>query len=562
MKTWNLGNTTVRNPERIKDALRVFRDEFAGRKFDIPTQNEFFISLIRAGVIKGDPNQAGSRDWSARKWASAFNKLGLALPRGTKSNPVVTITDAGEALLSEDSLASDIFLRQMLKIQLPSPTEDNLDGASIHPFYLVLSVAVELVRRNMKPLGKEEIALFLQSATNDNQTGEIVDSISHYREARDAITGRIGKRKFFLDSLLIKATHLYGDAVTKQKMGTMQDYSDTTVRYSAITGVFTIGRQSLSIKEDQLNLAFAIVDAGIPHLCEETDFLGVFHNPSLPALPTDDVDFLESDIEALKLRLDELSLETGATISSRENIDGANIAKLKRRREDLEDELTALKEIQFYRSQHNEDQVEDIKGLFESIANRETIGGSDYLPAWAEWNVWRVFLSINTIANPISDTRGFKINSELFPIHHAKGGQSDLRFEYEDGTIVPAEITLSSNERQFNMEGEPVKFHVKTIIEKNQSSEVIGLFTAPDVHVSTAHEFFGADFYSSKIGGVVKMNIVPLTFNQLQSLLPGQKNSCENGSELLSKLRGLINLKDSSEDGSVWLDKINHTLAV
>ncbi len=562
MKTWNLGNTTVRNPERIKDALRVFRDEYSGKKFDIPTQNEFFTSLIKAGVIKGDPNQPGSRDWGARKWASAFNKLGLALPRGTKSNPTVMITAAGESLLSDESLESDVFLRQMLKIQLPSPTEDNLEGASVHPFFLVLSVAVELIRREMKPLGKEEIALFLQSANNDNMTNEIVDSITMYRTARDEIKGSVGKSRFFRDSLLIRGRFIYGDDVTSTKLNTLKDYSDTTVRYSAITGVFTIGRQSLSIKEDQINLAFAIVDAGVPKLYAESDFMEVFHNPSLPALPTDNVSFLQTDIEALNSRLAQLSLETGSVVARRTEVEEESVNKLKRRREDLEEELTSLKEIQFYRSQHNSDQIDDIKGLFESIKNRETIGGSDYLPAWAEWNVWRVFLSINTIANPVNETRGFKINSDLFPVHHAKGGQADLCFEYDDGTIIPAEITLSSRERQFTMEGEPVKFHVKSIVEKNQSSEVIGLFTAPDVHVATAHEFFGADYYSEKMGRVVKMNIVPLTFNQLQSLLPGQKNSCVNGNQLLSRLRSLIQLKESSSDGSVWLDKINQSLAV
>lgn len=561
MKTWNLGNTTVRNPERIRDALRVFRDEYSGRTFDVATQNEFFTSLIRADVIKGDPNQTGSRDWSARKWASAFNKLGLALPRGTKANPVVTITPAGEALLSDDSLESDVFLRQMLKIQLPSPTEDDLEGASIHPFFLVLSVAVELIKRDMKPLGKEEISLFLQSATRDNQVNEIVDSIAHYRQAKDEIQGKIGKRKFFLDSLLIKATQLYGNEATKQKMGTLQDYSDTTVRYSAITGIFTIGRQSLIIKEDQTNLAYAIIEAGIPKLYDEAEFWEFFHNPSLPALPTDNASFLENDISSLTARLRELSQHTGATVLDRGEVEYDNVNKLKKRREDLEDELTSLKEIQFYRSQHDHQQVNDIIGLFESIKNRETIGGSDYLPAWAEWNVWRVFLSINTIANPISETRGFKINSELFPVHHAKGGQADLCFEYDDGTIIPAEITLSSRERQFTMEGEPVRFHVKSIVEKNQSSEVIGLFTAPDVHVATAHEFFKADYYSEKLGKVVQMNIVPLTFEQLQSLLPGQRNACNNGAELLSKLRDIIQLKSTSEDGHVWLQKIQNVMA-
>lgn len=561
MKTWNLGNTTVRNPERIRDALRVFKDEFEGKRFDVPTQNQFFNSLITAGVVKGDPSQPGSRDWSARKWASAFNKLGLALPRGTKQNPVVTITDAGNALLSDDVIESDIFLRQMLKIQLPSPTEDNLEGASIHPFYLVLSVGVKLEELGLKSMTKEEIALYMQSATNDNQTDEIVASIKAYRAVRDEIKGSVPKSQYFIEQLSNKVLELYGE-VTKQKLSTLKDYSDTTVRYSAITGIFTIGRQSLQIKEDQLNLARAITEAGPQPVLEEADFWVAFHNPTVPALPTDNANFLERDIETLTNRLDELSQSTGAELAGREAIFDANVLQLKRRREDLESELISQKEIQFYRQQNETSQVEDIKSLFESIIARETIGGSDYRPAWAEWGVWRVFLSINTIANPVSSTRGFKINSELYPVHHAKGGATDLMFEYDDGTIVPAEITLSSNERQFNMEGEAVKFHIKSVLEANQSKEVIGVFTAPDVHIATAHEFFNAEFYSQKMNGVVKLNIVPLSFDQLQSLLPGQKNACNNGNELLSKLRTLIKLKESADDGAKWLDRINETIPV
>lgn len=95
MKTWNLGNTTVRNPERIKDALRVFNENFEGQAFTIEAQNQFFSALIEANVIKGDPNQAGSRDWSGRKWGSAFNKLGLAMPRGTAASPIIQLLQPG-----------------------------------------------------------------------------------------------------------------------------------------------------------------------------------------------------------------------------------------------------------------------------------------------------------------------------------------------------------------------------------------------------------------------------------------------------------------------------------
>ena len=561
MKTWNLGNTTVRNPERIKDALRVFRDEFAGRCFDVPTQQEYFSALITAGVIKGDPHQSGSRDWSARKWASAFNKLGLALPRGTSQNPVITITPAGEALLDDSNLESDVFLRQLLKIQLPAPTEDSLDGAAIHPFYLVLSVAVLLQDRDMKPLNKEEIALYLQSATRDDQAQAIVGAIQAYRLGRQSVEGRNQKRKYFLEHLSKKVEALYGE-VTSQKISTLQDYSDTTVRYSSITGIFTIGRQTLVIKEDQLNLAKALVEVGAPRLLSEEEFFEVFHNPSLPSLPTDDQTFLEQDIVALSARLAELSLDTGAEIKTEAQAQGLSIAQLKRTRQELEQELIRLKEVQFYRAQSQQDQIEDIVSLFDSIAAKEIIGGSDYLPAWAEWGVWRVLLSINTIANQVSETRGFKINSELYPIHHAKGGAADLLFRYEGGSIIPAEITLVTSERQFNMEGEAVKFHVKSVVEGNRGSEVIGLFAAPDIHVATAHEFYNADFYSQKLEDVIKLNIVPLTFKQLQSLLPGQKNSCRSGAELLERLRSLNHLKSDSGNGAAWLLRIGQTLDV
>lgn len=63
------------------------------------------------------------------------------------------------------------------------------------------------------------------------------------------------------------------------------------------------------------------------------------------------------------------------------------------------------------------------------------------------------------------------------------------------------------------------------------------------------------------MNGVVKLNIVPLSFDQLQSLLPGQKNACNNSSELLSKLRDLIKLKENADDGAVWLHQINTALA-
>ena len=560
MKTWNLGNTTVRNPERIKAGLRILKENFEGKVFDLDAQKEFFEALLSAGVIEGDPPQERNRAASGRKWQSVCNKLGL-VQRSTRIHGIISVTDAGNALLSEEVLESDVYLRQMLKVQLPSPTESNLEGAAIHPFYLVLAVSVRLDEQGLKGLTKEEIALYLQSATSDGQVDEIVEKIKTYRTQRDAIEGRTGKRRFFLEKLTLKAQELYADAVNKQKIETLQTYSDTTARYSAITGIFGIGRQSLVIKEDQINLAKAIIDKGSPAILEDEEFLDIFHNPMLPALPTDNTDFLKHDINALSERLSGLAGETGAQLRERTDVSKANIIQLKRRREDLEQELITQKEMQFYREQGQSDQVSDILSLFESIKAREIIGGSDYMPAWAEWGVWRVFLSINTIANPISETRGFKINSELYPIHHAKGGAADLRFEYEDNTIIPAEVTLNTGERQYAAEREPVRNHVLKLIEINPSVSVIGVFVAPVIQPRTAHDFFSvhqSGDYSQALNRVVPIDIVPLTIEQLCRFLPGQSQGCNDYSELRAKLDEILLLREHCHNGNEWLSSIEH----
>lgn len=633
MKYWNLGNTTVRNPQRIKDALLVLKQQFEGQTFTEEVQKRYFDALVEAGIIEGEPRKDGGKEQSGRKWGAAFNQLGLA--KCWKTKPPIEVTAAGNALLSDDTLDSDVFLRQMLKIQLPSPTEGALDNAAIHPFYLVLSVAVLLEQEGMKGISKEELALFVQPAYRDDQGPAIVEQIKEYRTERAKVTGRVVKRRFFREHLAAKVNELFAEEVgprvemvkrlhrgyhqdgafvsssagtdllnrlsttgkgynTKKaaaartmfvdmvrngssveelqaaaisyvfsvRMDTLGDYADTTVRYSAITGVFAIGRQLLSLKEDQLNLARAIVDAGSPSMLEGEEFWATFHNPTLPALPTDSTDFLERDIDALSDRLDELSVQTGSKRQEHAAVAGAGVLQLKRRREDLEQELISQKELQFYRAQGRPDQVADIISHFESIKEGEIIGGSDYLPAWAEWGVWRVFLSINTIANPISKTRGFKIDTELFPVHHAKGGAADLHFEYDEDTIVPAEITLNTGERQYAAEREPVRTHVAKLVEQNPKANVIGVFVAPTIQPRTAYDFYtagSAGDYSAQLGRVIRLNIVPLTIDQLCQLLPGQRLSCENSDDLKARLGELLALRPAppNGDGTQWITRIN-----
>lgn len=75
MKTWNIGNTTVRNPYRLREALQLFRATMSGRPFKKEEQQEFLNELVKAGMV--DSTRVVAGDDGGRKFASAFKQLGF-----------------------------------------------------------------------------------------------------------------------------------------------------------------------------------------------------------------------------------------------------------------------------------------------------------------------------------------------------------------------------------------------------------------------------------------------------------------------------------------------------
>ncbi|NJM40793.1 MAG: hypothetical protein HC853_08485 [Anaerolineae bacterium] len=100
MKTWNIGNTTVRNPRRLRDALKLFVDKMQGRPFGKVEQQEYLNHMVEAGLVESD--RASQGDDGGRKFASAFKQLGFVTDwqRGRAWN----LTAVGRLLC--DSLSS------------------------------------------------------------------------------------------------------------------------------------------------------------------------------------------------------------------------------------------------------------------------------------------------------------------------------------------------------------------------------------------------------------------------------------------------------------------------
>lgn len=138
---WNIGNTSVRNPWRIQNGLRLFAAEFSGNLDGKERERAFVERLVESGLVASEE----PTDWHGRKFRSCFAKMGFATAKDDtykKRGGDVTLarirerlpelrgfpyelTPAGKRLLAAASQAAigDAFLRQLIRLEIPSPIE-------------------------------------------------------------------------------------------------------------------------------------------------------------------------------------------------------------------------------------------------------------------------------------------------------------------------------------------------------------------------------------------------------------------------------------------------------
>jgi hypothetical protein len=339
--------------------------------------------------------------------------------------------------------------------------------------------------------------------------------------------------------------------------GTLGDYADTTVRYSAITSLFSLSGNKMVLIAERLPLIERLIAEGFPS-APDRQYLDHFYADNAPHLPTDDADFLRVFVAQLEQRRETLRAEAQVEPVVRERPPvGATLLDLKRYQLELETENAEYKEVLFYRAQSTPEAIQDIHRYFAGIRQRDLMGGETYLPAFLEWTSWRVFLAINRLAGPVSKTRNFRLDEELNPVHHAKGGVADTVFDYDDYTMV-VEVTLNTSERQWSAEAEPVPRHVARVMEE-RDRPVYCLFVAPTIHPDTAHTFLRSEL--SVRGQFRRIHIVPLTLEQLERLLNSFAERRFGPAELRVLTEGLLALREGCADGREWLQRLSEHFA-
>ena len=516
-KAWNLGNTTVREAQRLRAGLSVLagsplEDNLEGRE----RERALAILLGEAEVLRIQRGPAEDFSDLGRKWRAAMMQLGFIrtdserlAENGVTGVAPYSITDNGRRLIAATSLPAqqECFLRALLALQLPSPVEKFLSVPAFSPLRVFLGVLRELERVGADAaVSKTEMAAVVELLTSESAIPAAVERIIHYR-------GEMAKAKGQERNKL--ETDFLESANASQIPRTLEDYADSNFRYLRLTGLFKQEKNRLGIAPHRRTLVEAILAA--PFLPKDgRDYLDHLWNGS--GIPTDDREIAIAEArEAVRA----LTTAGGKAFLPAE-IEQRSVADVLQILHNLEEQLVQTRERAYASAQRGqwENIVEYLNGL---ISNGRPIPVKE-APAYFEWAIWRAFLAIDSLVNEPWECRKFDVYEgqepfeSFLPTGCAKGGGPDLVFEFEHFALV-VEVTLTASSRQEAAEGEPVRRHVAMFADSyaHQSKPVYGLFLSLSVDTNTAETFRLAKWYR-KDDSELSLKIVPLTLQQFVNL--------------------------------------------
>lgn len=551
-KVWNIGNTTVRNPKRIENALTVFvEDGFSGNAKGIEMEAKLHAKLKEKNVLEfeGEPS-----NWNGRKWRAAFYQLGfisyekynidkkqlstielfsiIGLP---EIKTEYGITPAGQKLINAQSVPEieEIYTKQFVCYEIPNSLERNFPKGSMKPFILLLQVLKILQENGHNGLNKFETGVFLQKFRNHTieLPQQIVNEILEYRRSLSACSKALEKKE-----LKNRYKQKLKEEIGIEPDSVIKDYSDTTFRYFFLSGLFSQVGQTIVIRANKFRFVDKLLQTE-PIFLFRTDpvkFFEAFYKNNYP-VPTDNIEFALQEIEDLKtgIKKKDHSLLLKAN-SLTQNSAPSQI-------HDIRFKLIVYnnweREEDFAHEQQTKDSINDILSYLRTLNGESTSNTPeiDDRPAYLEWAVWRSFLAINEIISPIHTTRRFPVDQDFHPRNTAPGGGSDLIFEF-DTYILVVEVTMTTSHRQMAVESEPVRRHTVLYKEQYPDKDIYCLFIAPVVDNNVAETFRIGIWYKADEEEFI--NIIPM-----------------NLADFISTIEILTTTKYKNSDFKILLDR-------
>jgi len=498
--------TSPRTPFRMIPEIALLNKYFSGQKWDVKTQTAFMQLLREESFFYGE----GANDpaFSAR---DRINRAPKALGFVTLS-PVIRLTTAGQELL-QTKRKEEIFLRQCLKFQLPSPYHKPTDKAAL--FWVKPYLEIFRLIRHFGSLNFDEVMLFGLQLVDYRIFKNIVEKIEHFRKAKAQTKQNY---KSFRNEYLIKELKviysediLSGSTQTREsndvsitkflqtKASNMRDYTDALFRYLRATGFVNISHtgKSMSIAPEKILEVDYFLEHADREPCfvnDEKQFEKYLTNPEIPKLLTDNKGLLLSKIHN---EFPQIKIDKKSSIAKLKDILYDEIAK--RKRAIIDEQITAIKDYRLY---------DDINGTFNQITNKSLYDA----PLILEWNIWRAM----TMLDGGKVTANLKFDDFGNPMSTAQGNMADIVCDYGDFGLT-VEVTLQTGQRQYETEGEPVTRHLAKW-KKEIGKPSYCLFIAPEINEACIAHFYALHKMNiSYYGGV--STIVPLSLGIFRKMV-------------------------------------------
>ena len=534
--------TSPRSPSKMIPEIKLLSEKFSGRKWDKNSQIEFMELLAQSDFFEGGGSKK-DKAFSARdRITRAPKSLGFI-----NLKPYIELTAAGREFIF-GKRPQEIFLRQLLKFQIPSPYH-----VPIKTIKFFVKPYLEIMRliRDLQGISFDELKIFGMTLTDYRNYDSVLEKIRDFR----AMGGRYEEKAYNVLNDILKEiyseeiaagrtkTRETADASLKKFLQTkrhnVRDYADACFRYLRYTELFAISQRNRSIevysdKVKDLDFILETVDRNPVFIRETESYKKYLFDSATPCLYSDD---RANAIDSL-MRISDYTKNQLAAMS---------VIELK----DLRDSIVATR-----RDAKIKAEVEEIKSyaLYSEIVDtyNEIISDGYYdTPLMLEYNTWRAMTMLDG-----GEIKGnFKFDDAGQPLSTAAGNMADIECDYGD-FVLAVEVTMQRGSRQYESEGEPVARHFGQI-KKRTGKETYCLFIAPTVNKACLAHFFALNKMEiAYYGGRTK--IIPLDLEQFMKLVDNSYNyeRRPTAQELKFFLDEVIRQEENSANELEWAEKI------
>lgn len=537
--------TSPRTPEKMIPEIDLLSKNFEGKKWNTETQIAFMELLRNENFFNGSGNNDPA--FSARDRINRAPKaLGFIL-----LEPTIKLTESGKALISAKR-KEEVFLRQLLKFQIPSPYHTPSEKAA--DFYVKPYLEILRLIYTLGTLKFDELMIFGLQLTDYREFDNIVKKIEKFRIDREKTSKKYREFKYYAQMNELQEIYsselAKGETSTREsniatakkflqtKASNMHDYADACIRYLRATGLVSIshiGRSLSILPEKKKDVEFILnnISREPVFIDDKAKYLDYLGNSELPKLLTDNKDSL---LQKIKEENPTEQIQESVTIHElKEKLDDLIITK---REKLIQSQIAEIKDYKKY---------DDIQTTFTQIEENDIYDPSLIL----EWNVWRGM----TMLDGGNIKANLKFDDFGNPMSTAQGNMADIVCDYETFGLT-VEVTMASGQKQYEMEGEPVSRHLAKF-KKETGKEAYCLFVAPTINEACIAHFYGLhNLNISYYGG--KSVIVPLPLNVFKKMLEDsfKASYTPNPQQVKSFFEYSKSIASESHSEQEWYNKI------